>query len=173
VTRFMIVPQWQGSPSARAMQLIDGAEAIAGDLPRAACVRVPVPLEAGDEQETGVHRFSALYQVRAALDEALAASPERAVTVGGDCSVAVAAVARSAAEHGRIGIVWADAHPDLHSPESSTSHAFGGMALRAILGDGAPHLTAGSSARATSSWWGPARSTTPRPPTSRRRASGS
>jgi len=141
VTRFMIVPQWQGSPSARAMQLIDGAEAIAGDLPRAACVRVDVPLEAGDEQQTGVHRFSALYQVRQALDDALAMSPERAMTIGGDCSVAVGAVARSAAGHPRIGLVWADAHPDLHTPDSSPSHAFGGMALRAILGEGAPHLT--------------------------------
>jgi arginase len=141
VTRFMIVPQWQGSASARAMQLVDGAEAIAGDLPRAACTRIDVPMEAGDEQQTGVHRFSALFQVRAALDAALASHTERAMTVGGDCGVAVGAVARSAAGHPRIGLVWADAHPDLHTPETSPSHAFGGMALRAILGDGAPHLT--------------------------------
>lgn len=141
MTRFMIVPQWQGSASARAMQLSDGADAIAGDLPRAACTRVDVPMEAGDEQETGVHRFSALAQVRTALDAALVAHSERAMTVGGDCGVAVGAVAHSAAGHRRIGLVWADAHPDLHTPETSASHAFGGMALRAILGDGAPHLT--------------------------------
>ncbi len=46
MTRFLVVPQWQGSPAARAMHLIDGAEAIAGDLPRGATVRVDVPVEA-------------------------------------------------------------------------------------------------------------------------------
>ncbi|MBZ4488682.1 arginase family protein [Microbacterium sp. cx-55] len=141
MTRFLIVPQWQGSPSARAMNLIDGADAIAGDLPRSACERIPVPLEAGDELGTGVHRYSALRQVRLALDAAFAPLTERALTIGGDCSVAVAGVGRSAADHGRVAVVWADAHPDLHSPETSTSHAFGGMALRAVLGDGAPELT--------------------------------
>jgi hypothetical protein len=32
-----------GLPAARAMLLVDGAEAIAGDLPRAATARVEVP----------------------------------------------------------------------------------------------------------------------------------
>ena len=43
MTRFVVAPQWQGSPSARAMRLIDGAEAIAGDLPRSALTRIEVP----------------------------------------------------------------------------------------------------------------------------------
>jgi arginase len=151
VTRFLIVPQWQGSPSARAMQLIEGAEAIAGDLPRSACRRIDVPLGAGDELGTGVHRYSTLRQVRESLDIALAdtartdaepaRTPERVLTIGGDCSVAVAGIGSSASAHGRIAVVWADAHPDLQAPETSPSHAFGGMALRAVLGDGAPGLT--------------------------------
>lgn len=141
MTRFLIVPQWQGSPSARAMQLIEGADAIAGDLPRGAQERVDVPLEAGEELGTGVHRYSTLRQVRMAVDTALEAVTERVLTIGGDCSVAVAGVGRAAADHGRIAVVWADAHPDLNSPASSPSHAFGGMALRAILGDSAPDLT--------------------------------
>ena len=32
---FVVVPQWQGSGSSRAMRLVDGAEAIRGDLPSA------------------------------------------------------------------------------------------------------------------------------------------
>jgi arginase len=32
--------------------------------------------------------------------------------------------------------VWFDAHGDLNTPESSPSHAFGGMVLRTLLGDG-------------------------------------
>lgn len=139
MTRFLIVPQWQGSPSARAMQLVDGAEAIAGDLPRAACTVVPVPPQAGEALGTGIHRYSSLRQVRLALGEALAASDERALTIGGDCGVALAGVERSAAA-GRIAVVWVDAHADLNTPETSPSRAFGGMVLRAVLGEGAPDL---------------------------------
>ena len=60
MTRFIVVPQWQGSASTRAMQLIDGAEQIAGDLPRSACTRVDVPLEAGEALGTATRRLSSL-----------------------------------------------------------------------------------------------------------------
>ncbi|MGN6126684.1 MAG: arginase family protein, partial [Humibacter sp.] len=58
--RFLIVPQWQGSSSSRAMQLIDGATAIAGDLPASATTFVDVPMEAGESLGTGVHRLSSI-----------------------------------------------------------------------------------------------------------------
>ena len=57
MTRFLIVPQWQGSPVARAMHLVDGAEAIAGDLPRARTVRVEVPTSAGEALDTGIRQI--------------------------------------------------------------------------------------------------------------------
>lgn len=136
MTRFVVVPQWQGSASSRAMQLVDGAEAIAGDLPRSACTRIDVPLEAGDELGTGVSRASALLQVRRALDAALSGVDEPVLTVGGDDSVAVAAIGHAAARHERLAVVWAGARPCLHSPLTSPTHAFGGMALRAALGEG-------------------------------------
>lgn len=140
MTRFLIVPQWQGSPSSRAMQLIDGAQAIAGDLPRSACTTVDVPLEAGEAAGTGVHRYSALIRTRGLVDEALAGAAEPTLVVGGDCGVAVGAVAHAVAKHPGLAVVWLDAHPDLHSPMTSSSGAFGGMALRAVLGDGAEGL---------------------------------
>lgn len=144
MTRFVIVPQWQGSPSSRAMQLIDGAQAIAGDLPRSACTMIEVPLEAGDAAGTGVHRFSALHRTRGLIDEALAESDEPVMLVGGDCGVAVGAIGRAAATNAELAVVWLDAHPDLHSPESSTSGAFGGMALRSVIGDGPDGLALAS-----------------------------
>src|SRR5690606_7799666 len=122
---FLVVPQWQGSPSTRAMLLVDGASAIAGDLPRAATTVLDVPVEAGDSLGTPVHRLSALRQVRALVEEAL--SPE-SVLIGGDCSVTVAAL--GAIDRDDIAVVWCDAHPDLHTPQSSPSGAFSGMALR-------------------------------------------
>ena len=44
---FLVVPQWQGSSNARAMRLVDGAEAIRGDLPSSHTRVVDVPSSAG------------------------------------------------------------------------------------------------------------------------------
>lgn len=135
MARFLVVPQWQGSPSARAMLLVDGASAIAGDLPRAATTVLDIPLEAGESLGTGVHRLSALQRIRSMVAEAMA--PDT-IVIGGDCSVTVSAL--DAVDRDSLALVWLDAHPDLHTDETSPSGAFSGMALRAILGDGEPQL---------------------------------
>ncbi|WP_040163735.1 arginase family protein [Microbacterium gorillae] len=144
MTRFVVVPQWQGSPQSRAMALADGAEAISGDLPHAKVVHVDVPLEAGEPIETGVLRASSLRRVQEELTVALDRLPddEHALVVGGDCSVSVPAVAHVAGDD--LALVWFDAHPDLHTADSSPSGAFAGMALRAILGDGSETLVSGA-----------------------------
>lgn len=135
MTRFVIAPQWQGSSSSRAMQLIDGAEAIAGDLPRAATTTLEAPPEAGDAQGTRVLRASALVRMRERIHDAVAAvHGEHAVTIGGDCGVALGAVSAVAGDD--LAVLWIDAHADLNTPESSPSGAFHGMVLRAIIGDG-------------------------------------
>lgn len=138
MTRFLIAPQWQGSPSARAMLLVDGATAISGDLPRRDTTVLDVPLEAGESLGTGVHRLSSLLRVRDLLHEGMTSSDETAVVIGGDCSVS--AFALSAMDTTDLAVLWCDAHGDLHDPRSSPSGAFSGMALRAILGEGEPRL---------------------------------
>lgn len=135
MTRFLVVPQWQGSPAARAMLLIDGAEAIAGDLPRARSTRVEVPVEAGESLDTGIRRLSALQRVKEHLEEALAASDEVPLVVGGDCGVAVPAIAHAAARNPDLAVVWFDAHADHHTPDTSASGAFAGMALASVWHD--------------------------------------
>ena len=185
--RYLVVPEWQGSPSARAMQLIDGAEAIRGDLPASRTEVVQVPLEAGSAMDTGIHRASSIQMVREAVvatlerydrvaregDEAGvdaesgeraqnaesgpdtgsatsaaetsggAAKAEPVLVVGGDCGVALGAIDHASRAHGSdLAVVWFDAHGDLHTPETSTSGAFGGMVLRAVMGDGAWPLIA-------------------------------
>ncbi len=137
MARFLVVPQWQGSPAARAMLLTDGAAAIAGDLPRAATTVLDVPLEAGESLGTGVHRLSALQRVRELVQDHI---DDGVVVIGGDCSVTVAALAALPGGTDDLAVVWCDAHPDLHTPETSPSGAFSGMALRAILGEGEPQL---------------------------------
>ncbi|MEU5883363.1 arginase family protein [Spirillospora sp. NPDC047279] len=74
-------------------------------------------------------------------DGARRAVAERAgdliVTVGGDCGVELAPVSAAAERYGDgLAVVWFDAHGDLNTPGSSPSHAFHGMILRTLLGDG-------------------------------------
>ena len=116
------------------MRLVDGAEAIRGDLPSASTRVVDIPLEAGDSQGTGVHRLSSIAAVRDRLAETLALIDGPVITIGGDCGVELGAIGHLAGRD--VAVVWLDAHPDLNTPESSPSGAFNGMVLRTLLGDG-------------------------------------
>ncbi|MHB1171308.1 MAG: arginase family protein [Lacisediminihabitans sp.] len=131
---FIVVPQWQGSGSARAMRLVDGAEAIRGDLPAASTRLVDVPLEAGDEQGTGIARFSSIGIVRERLAATLNEIEGPAVVIGGDCAVTYASAQRSV--DATTAVVWFDAHADLNTPASSPSSAYSGMVLRSLVDDG-------------------------------------
>jgi arginase len=131
---FIVAAQWQGSGSSRAMRLVDGAESIRGDLPPALTHTVDIPLEAGDHQDSGVHRLSSLLLVRERTHHTYAANPATHVTIGGDCGIELAAIEHVSASE--PAIVWIDAHPDLHTPASSPSGAFTGMVLRTLLGEG-------------------------------------
>jgi arginase len=130
------------------MRLIDGANAIAGDLPSATTTVVELPTEVGESLGTGVHRYSALVSIRAQVEAALRKLDGTVIVIGGDCSAGNAAVRRavSNAEPGSVALLWFDAHGDLNTPESSPSAAFGGMALRALLGDGPDGLTSAGAA---------------------------
>nr|WP_245635936.1 arginase family protein [Herbiconiux solani] len=140
---FVVVPEWQGSGSSRAMRLIDGAEAIRGDLPRASTVVVEVPAGAGESLETGVQRYSSITVVAEALTAALDEVTDLPVVIGGDCGVEFAAVRHAVARSARpVALVWFDAHPDLNTPRTSPSGAFHGMVLRTLLGGGPEQLAA-------------------------------
>ena len=121
------------------MRLVDGAEAIRGDLPASATVVVDVPLGAGSDEGTGVHRLSSIIAVRDSLAAALADASGLPLVVGGDCGVELASIS-AAIGGGTTAVVWLDAHPDLNTPESSPSGAFHGMVLRTLLGHGVEAL---------------------------------
>lgn len=137
------------------MQLIDGATAIAGDLPASATTFVDVPMEAGESLGTGVQRLSSIAAVRdraaLALEVLAASGDDPVVTIGGDCGSDLAGVqhAISAREPGSVAVVWFDAHGDLNTPESSPTGAFHGMVLRALLGEAPEPLAATGDAAIT------------------------
>ncbi len=82
--QFLVVGQWQGSASSRAMRLGDGAIAIAADLPRASTTVVDVPTGAGDRLETAVARYTSVLAVADRVAEETAVATEPVLVVGGD-----------------------------------------------------------------------------------------
>lgn len=123
------------------MRLLDGAEAIRGDLPSASTVTVEIPLGTGSNEGTLVSRLSSLEQVRDSMVLALGKISGPVITIGGDCGVELAAVQHADSRQDAMAVLWLDAHPDLNTPGSSPSGAFTGMVLRTLLGDGTPTLT--------------------------------
>jgi arginase len=92
----------------------------------AAQLALPYPEVGAIEEETLAEQSLAL----------AAALPARPLVLGGCCCAHVGAVEGLAARHGRLGIVWIDAHGDLNTPASSTSGNAWGMPLRMLLDAG-------------------------------------
>lgn len=90
---FLVVGQWQGSASSRAMRLGDGASAIAADLPRASTTVVDVPAGAGDRLETAVARYTSVLAVAERVAEETAVATEPVLVVGGDGASVLGATA--------------------------------------------------------------------------------
>jgi arginase family enzyme len=68
----------------------------------------------------------------------------RFLAVGGDHSHAVgvwSGAARALRRSGPLGLIWIDAHMDMHTPETTHTGLIYGMPVAALLGHGAPELT--------------------------------
>jgi arginase len=96
----------------------------------AATLALPYP-------EAGVVEEGSLREQSLALALAL---PQRPLVLGGCCCTHVGAVEGLAARHGRLGLVWIDAHGDLNTPSSSPSGNAWGMPLRMLLDAGATRI---------------------------------
>ncbi len=62
--------------------------------------------------------------------------PARPLVLGGCCCAHVGAVEGLHARHGRVAVLWLDAHGDLNTPETSPSGNEWGMPLRMLLDRG-------------------------------------
>jgi arginase len=63
----------------------------------------------------------------------------RVVTIGGDHSMAigsVAGLARAKNALGKTGLLWVDAHPDIHTMKTSRRKTFHAVAVSMLLGEG-------------------------------------
>jgi arginase family enzyme len=112
----------------------------------AGMVRVPRAWGDGGETMAEAARLPFPYPEAAVVEEdtlgeqtlAVASElPERPLVLGGCCCSHIGAVEALAARHGRIAVVWFDAHGDLNTPGTSPSGNLWGMPLRIILDSGA------------------------------------
>jgi hypothetical protein len=111
----------------------------------AGLVRVPRAWGVGGEGMTEGARLEVPWPEAAAIGEETLAGqiaatgrelPARPLVLGGCCCSHVGAVRELARRHGRIGVVWIDAHGDLNTPETSPSGNPWGMALRMLIDGG-------------------------------------
>jgi arginase family enzyme len=99
-----------------------GGEAMA----EAAAMTLPWPEAATVAEET----------LEAQIEATARELPQRPLVLGGCCCAHVGAVRELARRHGRIAVVWIDAHGDLNTPESSPSGNTWGMPLRMLIDAG-------------------------------------
>jgi len=109
---------------------------------RAGLVRVPRAWGDGGEAMVEAAGLPLAYPEVAVVEEDTLAMQTLAVAsdlpalplvLGGCCCSHVGAVEGLAARHGRLSVLWLDAHGDLNSPESSPSGDEWGMPLRMLL----------------------------------------
>lgn len=101
-------------------------------------VEVPVSLDINDRgTEKGINSYQViLKQTKAALEILNNETPERIITLGGDCAVSVVPFTYLAAKYpDDVAIVWIDAHPDVTLPYDDYK-GYHAMALTACLGIG-------------------------------------
>jgi arginase len=113
---------------------------------RAGLVRVPRAWGRGGEAMAEAAHLPLRYPEAAVVDEdTLAAQslalarelPDRPIVLGGCCCAHIGAVEGLAARHGRIAVLWFDAHGDLNTIESSPSGNEWATPLRRLIDSGA------------------------------------
>lgn len=101
------------------------------------------PEDSARGDETTIELIARTNRWLAETTRRLAQSGKFFVVIGGDHSCAIGTW-NGASEGLRapLGLIWIDAHMDMHVPETTPSGAINGMPLAALLGHGLPQLTA-------------------------------
>lgn len=77
--------------------------------------------------------------------EAVVSEGYRVVTIGGDHSMAIGSVAgltRAKKAQGKTGLLWIDAHPDIHTIKTSRRKTFHAVSVSTLLGEGPKRFSA-------------------------------
>jgi arginase len=105
----------------------------------------PEHIRPGPENARYLSQIAQSVRRLAGLVEAVAARRQLPLVLGGDHSVAIGSVSGMGqlfrAKKQRLGLLWIDAHPDMNTPETSTSGNVHGMPLACLIGLGPRKLT--------------------------------
>lgn len=99
-----------------------------------------VPLQPTDpkmpNEDRGVRFRSILKKQMLDAQQIISArNPSFILTTGGDCGASFASIDHINKIHqGKIGVIWVDAHADIHAPSTSPSGNYHGMVLRHLMG---------------------------------------
>jgi arginase len=131
LTAVAIGPEYQchscGREFAAGLLRVPRAWGVGGEaMAEAAAMSLPWPEAATVAEET----------LEAQIEATARELPARPLVLGGCCCAHVGAVRELARRHGRIAVVWIDAHGDLNTPESSPSGNAWGMPLRMLIDAG-------------------------------------
>jgi arginase len=153
----LVWPQWQGASveavhksfselpfeEARRGYAV-GAAVLNAVLPAHTGPTALVPVESGDlglSKQDGIEAKEAVIaQLAAALEVIGRHSPQRILTLGGECSVSVAPFSWLAERYGDdLALLWIDSHPDVGTPASHYS-GYHAMAVAVLTGHGDPDV---------------------------------
>jgi arginase len=114
----------------------------AASLERGRLIWELTPKEPARADETTIALIARTNRWLAETTRRMAQSGTFFVVIGGDHSCAIGTWnGASAGLREPLGLIWIDAHMDMHVPETTPSGAINGMPLAALLGHGLPQLT--------------------------------
>jgi len=149
----LVWPQWQGAGAESIRGLFSevpleearrgyaiGAVVLNAVLPAHTGPTALVPVESGDlglGKQDGIEAKEAVIkQLSGALEVIERHSPERILTLGGECSVSVAPFSWLAKRYGeQLAVLWVDSHPDVGTPISQYP-GYHAMAVAVLTGHG-------------------------------------
>ena len=146
----LVYPQWQGADIARWIPNIPEEDSSRGYYlgsmllnwlaPKTDCETFTVPVSTDYNERLvtdGIFDKGILIkQTKAALEIFDIATPDKVVTLGGECSVSVPVFTwLNAKLEGEVAVIWMDAHPDVTLPEDDYN-GYHAMALSACMGMG-------------------------------------
>jgi arginase len=157
LTLRLLWPQWQGAGVEAIRELFSevpfeqarrgyavGAAVLNAVLPAHTGPTALVPVESGDRglsKQDGIEAKEAVVaQLARALEVIGRYSPQRILTLGGECSVSVAPFSWLADRYGDdLAVLWIDSHPDVGTPASHYS-GYHAMAVAVLTGHGDPEV---------------------------------
>lgn len=132
----LVFPQWQGGMNPNYILGAELMKVIVPHSPQTEIINVPVSKVPHQNEKMFDEQELLIKQLITAKTILETKQPTRVITVGGDCSTSLAAFDYlNGYYHGKLGVLWLDAHPDISTPaESRHLHE---MVVSSLLGRGA------------------------------------